>query len=67
MSKDGIQSLMKPIQGNVVAVSKLVEQPQDTVHVDPFRLGEFAQAPVASEKCPLTGLRDCESERIRRR
>lgn len=51
----------------MVAVSKLVEQPKDTVHVDSFRPGELAQASVAREKCPLTGLRNGESERIRRR
>jgi hypothetical protein len=67
MSKDSIQPLLQPLQRDVVTVRKLIEQPQDAVHIDSFCLGEFAQAPVASKKCPLTGLRDCESERIRRR
>lgn len=58
---------MQPFEANMVAVRKLVEQPEDAMHTDLLGNSQFAERTVARQQPPSARLGDCESEGIRNR
>jgi hypothetical protein len=49
MREEDAQSVVQSIEGNVIAVCKLVEQPEHAMHFDPFGQSELAQTFITSE------------------
>lgn len=49
----------------MISVCKLVEDPEHSVHVESFGVGQLAQGAVAGEQGPSPGMRYCEGECIR--
>lgn len=58
---------MQAVKANVVAVRELIEQPEDSVHVNLLGNRKLTKCAIAGQKPPSAGFSDGERKSVRNR